>query len=165
MPHCSRPLRSLVNLGSLQAWVPSLGSLSDLLGPWKLPVPTCSRSLLPRAVSHPEEWGGVSGLAAVLNGEGWSSGEGQDFCDIQGSGVSVGNGVDEYHSGDGGGGGEEVGGEEGSGKGDCICRMWAAGCAGPPAEERLVPPPKSAHPSRRRPRPLPEESPRPPLEG
>ena len=59
------------------------GSLSDLLGPCTLPVPTRSKILLPRAVSHPGEWGGVSGWAAVLKGEGRRNGSSRDFSDIR----------------------------------------------------------------------------------
>lgn len=63
--------------------MPYLDSLSDLLGPWALPVPAGSKTLLPRAVSRPGEWGGASGWAAVRKGGGRRNGSSCDFSDIR----------------------------------------------------------------------------------
>lgn len=166
-PWCVLPGRCL----PLSTWFPGqprlstgsgalfLGSLPDLLDPWKSLVPTYSRSLLPRAVSPPGEWRGVSGLAAVLKAGGRSSGGG----DIGGVGVSAGNGLDDFHVS-----GRREGGEVAA---SVVCGQRAAldhqlkhnfHLVGTPPTPRARPrplPQEAATHSCRRPRPLPQDCP------
>lgn len=93
-----------------------------------LPILSCSRTLLPRAVSHPREWGGVSGWAAALKGGGRSHEGSHDAShDLQGTGVSVGNAANDFRTRDGSAGGGEVEVEEKTGDGGLICRIQQAG--------------------------------------